>query len=373
MKDFRNLEPEELAADSSFQEWKIGNNPEATAFWTEWLRDNPDQHERVEKAAYLLRVIYNQLDHQFSEQSSLSNQEIQHEISTLYTRLNSPKPRIINWLRFTPTQYGIAASLLLLLGVFGWFSLPSAPDNPEITYEQLVTHVKSPLVQVANTTQKPMVINLPDRSTIVLYPRSEISYAKAFTGVKREVYLLGEAFFEVSKNPSRPFYVYANGLVTKVLGTSFMVQTNDITRQVKVVVKTGKVSVYAQNRLTDTNQQEDYKLGGTVLTPNQQVVFSAEDTRMVRSIVKEPTLLEQDVQKQRFVFKRTPMAEVFSTLEKAYSIKIIFDEETMNECYLTASLADEPLFDKLDLICHTINAHYEQLDTYIVIDSKGCK
>jgi transmembrane sensor len=151
-----------------------------------------------------------------------------------------------------------------------------------------------------------------------------------------------------------------------------VVQTNETTKQVKVVVKTGKVSVYAQNQAPSDRQKEDYKLGGTVLTPNQQIVFSAEDTRLVKSLIKQPALLEKAAQKQSFAFKRTPIADVFAALEQAYSIRIIFDEDLMNDCYLTATLSDEPLFDKLDLICRTINARYDQLDGYIVVDSKGC-
>ncbi|WP_420151358.1 FecR family protein [Spirosoma sp.] len=373
MQDYRDIEPEELAADSSFQRWKLLGDPVAGDFWNEWLRQNPDQGELIEKAYFLLLMVSRQLDQRITEQVQLSDQEVQHEISQLYGSLDAQKPEPVRWLRFTPVRYGIAASVLALLGLFGWYVLNSNHTKGNVTYHELVAQVESPLAEVKNTTDKPLIVNLPDRSTILLYPQSRISYPKQFLGNKREVYLAGEAFFKVTKNPSQPFYVYANSLVTKVLGTSFVIQTNETAKQVKVVVKTGKVSVFAHDQEAPTSQKEDYKLGGTVLTPNQQVVFSETDTRLVRSLVKEPVLLEKDAQKQSFAFKRTPISEVFAALEKAYNIDIVFDEEAMKNCYLTASLADEPLFDKLNLICHTINARYDQLDAYIVIDSKGCQ
>ena len=373
MQDYRYLEPEELATDSSFQRWKLGKEPVASAFWDEWLLKNPDKNDLVDKATMLLLAISSQYEQRSGEQYQISDQEIQHEISQLYKSLDAGKTVRVNWFQFTPVRYGIAASLLALLGLFGWYVLNPSTTKRDVTYNELVAQVTSPLAEVKNTTDKPLMVNLPDRSSILLYPKSRISYPKQFLGIKREVYLTGEAFFKVSKNPSRPFYVYANSLVTKVLGTSFVVQTNEATKQVKVVVKTGKVSVYAQDQAPSESPKEDYKLGGTVLTPNQQVVFSTNDTRLVRSLVNEPVLLAKDAQKQPFAFKRTPIADVFAALEKAYNIEIIFDEEAMKNCYLTASLADEPLFDKLDLICHTINARYDQLDTYIVIDSKGCQ
>ncbi|GAB4023431.1 FecR family protein [Spirosoma koreense] len=372
MQDYRDLEPEELAADSSFQRWKLDNDPEASAFWMEWLARNPDRKMLVEKAYFLLITLSTQNEQRINNRAQLSDGEIQHEISRLYSALDAQKkPERIRWLQFSPIRYGMAASVLVVLGLFGWYLTHRTTTDQDVTYNELVAQVESPLAEVKNTTDKPMVVNLPDRSLILLYPKSRVSYPKQFLGVKREVYVTGEAFFDVTKNPSRPFYVYANSLITKVLGTSFTVQTNETAKQVKVVVKTGKVSVYAREQ-TSENQKEDYKLGGTVLTPNQQVVFSAEDTRLVRSLVNKPALLAKEAPNQAFTFKRTPIAEVFAALEKAYSIRIIFDEEAMKNCFLTASLADEPLFDKLDLICHTINAHYDQLDTYIVIDSKGC-
>lgn len=373
MQDYRNLEPEELAADSSFQRWKLAGDPVVSAFWDEWLLQNPDQKEQVEKAHFLLTAISSQTEQRINKQAQLSDREIQHEISQLYKSLDRQKPEPVRWLQFTPARYGMAASLLILLGLFGWYVLKPANTKRDVTYSELVAQVTSPLDEVQNTTDKPVMVSLPDQSSILLYPKSRISYPKQFLGTRREVYLAGEAFFKVSKNPSRPFYVYANSLVTKVLGTSFMVQTNEAAKQVKVVVKTGKVSVYAQDQEAATNQKEDYKLGGTVLTPNQQVVFSEKDTRLVRSLVNEPALLQKETQKLSFSFKRAPIADVFAALEKAYNIDIVFDEEAMKNCYLTASLADESLFDKLALICHTINASYDQLDTYIVIDSKGCK
>jgi ferric-dicitrate binding protein FerR (iron transport regulator) len=371
MKDYQNLRPEELAADSFFQQWSLSDDPAAEAFWNEWVTQHPDQKEVVEKAQLLLTSISREYGQSAQERVLISDAEIQNEVRRLHQSLNSGPMVQRNWFRFAPVQYGIAASLLLL-GLFGWYILRPDSAKRVLTYNDLIAQATSTLAEVTNATDKPLLVNLPDKSTILLYPKSRVSYAKPFLGTKREVYLAGEAFFNVAKNPSRPFYVYADNLVTKVLGTSFVVKTDENTKQVKVVVKTGRVSVYAQDQVA-SEQKEDFTLSGTVLTPNQQVVFSTEDTRLVKSLVNDPVLVQKEVHHQPFTFKRTPIADVFATLEKAYNITIVFDKEVMKDCYLTASLAEEPLFDKLNLICHTINAHYDQLDAYIVIDSKGCK
>ena len=373
MQDYRHFGPEELATDSSFQRWKLDNDPIASLFWNDWLAQNPDKDDLIEKAYWLLLTINEFSKQRIDEQDQLTDAEVQQEINRLSNSLSRLKPAPIRWLGFVPVSYGIAASVLLLLGLFGWYLVRPAAVRESHTYSELTAQATTPLTEVTNTTAEPRLVNLPDQSLILLYPQSRISFSKQFSGPKREVYLSGKAFFDVAKNPSRPFYVYADNLVTKVLGTSFTVQTNESAQQVSVVVKTGKVSVYAQNQAPSVPQPEDYKLSGTVLTPNQQVIFSTNDTRMVKQPVRVPVLPEKAVAQQVFSFKRTPIADVFTTLEQAYNVQIIFDEPLMKNCYLTASFTDEALSDKLALICHTINAHYSQLNGYIVINSQGCQ
>ncbi len=371
MQEYRDVEPEELALDSSFQRWQLSNDPTASAFWQAWLIQNPDKADLVDKAASLLLSLHHSYDQQFSERGAISDSEIQVEINRLHNSLESPVVQV-KWFQFAPIRYGMAASILVVLGFFGWYLLQTKSEKTGVTYSELVAQVAEPLQEVSNTTNAPQLVNLPDNSTIMLYPKSRVSYASTFAGTKREIYLSGKGFFEVTKNPSKPFYVYANGLVTKVLGTSFTVQAFEGDRQMKVVVKTGRVAVYTQDQVTLNTKKETYKLEGIVLTPNQQIVFSPAETHLTRSLVENPVPLEQAAQQQAFAFKRAPIAEVFSTLEQSYGIKINYDEEVMRNCLLTASFSDESLFDKLELICRTINASYKQVDGTIIISSNGC-
>ena len=372
MQDYRDIDPEALAADPSFQRWQLINDPDDHLFWTEWLRQNPDKEELVEKAAYILTTLNNAYEQRFTEDAQLSDQEIQEEIRHLHQAIREVSDSQMKWFRFTPVRYGMAASLLVLLGLFGWYTFREIPSNRAVTHQELVASAADSLPAVINTTNQPLQIDLPDRSTVLLYPNSRVRYDKRFQGTEREIYLSGRAFFNVVRNPSKPFYVYANGVVTKVLGTSFTVQAYEGAKQVKVMVRTGKVSVFAPNQKRLAHPKEANSSASVVLMPNQQVVFSPTETRLVKSVVEQPAMLSQSAQKQAFTFKRTPIAEVFATLSQSYGIAIIFDEALMRNCYLTASLSDEPLFEKLDLICRTINARYAQSDGFIIISSTGC-
>jgi hypothetical protein len=89
-----------------------------------------------------------------------------------------------------------------------------------------------------------------------------------------------------------------------------------------------------------------------------------------KTLVEKPELLSKK-EVVSFDFDNTPVA-VFARLEKAYGVPIVFDEELMKNCFLTAPLGNEPLFDKLKVICKTTGATYEVFDGKIVISSRGC-
>jgi transmembrane sensor len=241
--------------------------------------------------------------------------------------------------------------------------------STESKYTQLVSKAQTPLKEIINTTTTSnLVVLMPDGSKAMLKPNSRLSYSRSFTGVVREVYLSGEAFFDVKKNPKKPFLVYSNGLVTKVLGTSFLVKAYEKDEQVTVLVKTGRVSVFVNK----TSQSLDPEMEGVVLTPNQKVVFGKETEKLTRTLIEKPTLILSGQELHQFSFNNAPVARIFTALQKAYGIDIVFDEEVVANCYLTTSLTNETLFEKLDIICEGIEASYKVVDAQVVISSKGC-
>lgn len=365
MLQYRNFLPEELAADPSFRRWVLFSTPADEAVWTEWLAHNPDKQELVNSARNFLAMTEAAFDQIPDEEVANEIYRLSHAIGENHAKKSSIR------LRFRPNWYHMAASVLILMIAGWWYNKQTLSQQQSDQYKVILSQISEPLIEAINTTDKAQLVILEDGSSVVLQPNSRITYPRKFEDRKREVFLKGEAFFEVAKNPDKPFYVYAHTLATKVLGTSFKVSAFD-DQEVKVVVKTGKVSVFPMTKEAIASQHADDKLGGMVLTPNQQITFAPKELRLTRSLIPDPKLLELPIQRQSFEFKGTPITEVFAALEKSYGVKIVFDAEVMQNCYLTASLSDEPLFEKIDLICKTIGAHYEQLDASIIINSKGC-
>lgn len=255
-------------------------------------------------------------------------------------------------------RWGIAASIALLLGIGLYFLVQYYAPN-----QALVSYSSDEIVTL-NTSKKIQNIRLEDGSKVRLYPQSKLVYPSQFTAEKREVRLEGEAFFEVSHQPHKPFFVIANEVVTKVLGTSFYIKANKNTK-VEVAVKTGKVAVSEQ---TPHNIRDN----GVVLTPNQKVIYYTEDKHFVTGIVEKPEVLSTEKEIVSFDFKNTTLAQVCQSLKKSYGIEIVLESEAISACNLTGDLTKMDMYQQLDVICQSIGATYQVKGTTILISGKGC-
>ncbi|MVM36665.1 DUF4974 domain-containing protein [Spirosoma sp. HMF3257] len=307
--------------------------------------------------------------------------DIENGLKKVYENINNPPAELAQATTETKEIYfysyirwAAVASVLLFLSWIGWGQLtkPSA-----ISYEHLVNVTKTQTGEIyekGNFTTKPLLINLPDKSSIILQPNSKICYSpKQYNKTKREVILFGEAFFEVQKNPKKPFFVYTNDLITKVLGTSFSIRSQQSTPEIEVIVKTGRVSLFLQQDVDRNKKITGSSLGGFVLTANEKVKVSPDGFNINKPVMVRQESLTMPIQKLTFNFDETPIVDVLNDLESAYSIQIIYNHEKLASCKLTAHLSDEPLMEKLDLICSAMEATYEQVDNKIIIKSNGCK
>jgi ferric-dicitrate binding protein FerR (iron transport regulator) len=268
-----------------------------------------------------------------------------------------------NSLRMNTWYYtGIAASILLTVITYFFVF-----DHSDADYRAETKKETSPSwKQVANNTQITRVVVLPDSSKVSLEPESRFRYL--FSGTEREVYLDGEAFFEVTHNPDRPFLVHANEVTTKVLGTSFTIKALEHEQRVIVAVRTGKVSVYTKRE----REHESSLTGEIILTPNQQIVFDKKEKDLTKTLVQNPRVIIPKEEIKRMRFEEAPVTEIFKALEKAYGVNIEFDEVIFSSCELTTVIADEGIYSRLDIICDAIGTHYTLDEDRIIINGTGC-
>lgn len=264
---------------------------------------------------------------------------------------------------------GIAAAISLVIVGWSQFAPSTLPVEAGNNQTSAITQRG---IELKNTTFSDQKITLVDGSLVVLKPGSSVVYNKNFNQHKRELHLHGEAFFEVTKNPRKPFIVHAGKLVAEVLGTSFSIKNTEDSKNVVVDVVTGKVSVYSEKK-SPTASNSASENPGVILTPNQRVKYLSAENRLVKSIVETPKFIISKAEVQQLTFVDAPIAQVFEAIEKAYGLEIIYDEVVMHDCTMTTSLDEENLHDKLAIVCKLLGASYKMVDAQIVISSNGCQ
>jgi transmembrane sensor len=376
--NYKNLTVEELAGDERFINWVKGNcTEEEKDFWRTLLLSHPSIQDKIDRAAILVKNIgkaEERLDPVRPQKVRQIWQNIleeidkeHHEVEQQNTERAAPR-YIPERSEHTPVRWLMIAAVIagiLSLAVLGTQKFWNESVN-WYSYKRETTG----FIEVENRTDTTTSLQIADGSVILLEPDSRVKYKTTYASdTMRRVYLEGEAFFQVARNPQKPFVVFTNNVVTEVLGTSFRIKSDASTEKVTVAVKTGKVSVYSAKT---QNEQLAMPKNGVVLLPNQQVIYDDQANMFERKIVEEPELLA-DAPDRRFQFDNTSIDSVFAALEQAYGVEVVYDHETMKHCFLTVALGSESLFEKLNVICKTVGASYEIIDAKVVVTSAGCK
>lgn len=354
---YQNYRFEDFIKDESFRNWILENNKEDQIFWENFQNENPQLQKNILLAKSFLTNLK-------GEELNISDSELDKITQNVINSRKEEKQSI-----WKNSMLRIAASVTILFGIgfFAYNYFKNTNSESEIAQNTEI----SKFIETTNSTDKVQEISLEDGSKIQLYPNSKIKYPNPFEEAKRTVYLTGKAFFAIAKNPEKPFWVHTDKLSTQVLGTSFMVNAFPNQKDASVQVKTGKVSVYLPEDLKNIKANENTKLSGIILTPNQQASIIEKEERLVKSIVEAPILLIEP-QKEEFIFDEKPLKEILAVLSKSYGISFTYDEKMIENCYLSANLEKESLYEKLNLICRITYSTYEIVDAQIIIYSRGC-
>ena len=233
-------------------------------------------------------------------------------------------------------SWKIAASIALLVSA-GIFAL--LYFNPTSEY-------------ITKTTQRGQrsTVTLSDGSIVKLNAGSAITFAEHFTGHTREVMLEGEAFFEVKKDPGRPFVVKSGDLQPTVLGTSFNIRAYPGDSEMTVTVASGRVQVESvvgrEEGQTSGQLQNDVEQKKVVLSPNQQALYRVSARHLQsREISLEHYLAWTS---DLIILDETPMEEVVKHLERWYDIEIAFEDKGLGKCRLTGKYKTDQLINILE-------------------------
>jgi ferric-dicitrate binding protein FerR (iron transport regulator) len=218
------------------------------------------------------------------------------------------------------------------------------------------------MLQVVATDKVLNTVALPDGTFVSLNNDTKISYPQKFTGKTREVTIEGEAFFEVKPDKNKPFIIHAGKAQIKVLGTSFSVSAYPATKQVEVIVQTGKVQVL--NKTSEKLQTDEL-----ILTPGDKGTLVYANNTMQKTTNQDPNFIAWKT--RNLTFKATSLHEVIENLEKVYKVNIRLADPKLNELLLTAQFNDYPLDFILKVIENTFPIEVQEIDGQYVLKARS--
>jgi len=273
---------------------------------------------------------------------------------------------------FTILPWLAAASIFLAVAM-GYIFFIVEKQQHTIAFKAIIP---ATTIEVVNLEKVKKQVLLSDGSSILLAQNSKVHFNRNFDGNLREVYLEGEAFFKVAKNPAKPFLVYYNNIVTKVLGTSFTINTNSHTGHVEVAVITGKVQVYENEKMV--SRKHTTKIASTIITPNQKTIYDEGAHLFENAIVDYPQKLvaydsvNKSINQTNLVFVQEKLNTVLQKVEHIYGIEIMVESTNFYNCVFTGDVSNLDLFSVLKIITISTSASYEIDGTKILIKGKGC-
>lgn len=239
-----------------------------------------------------------------------------------------------------------SVSILLTVSFITYFAAQRlSADTASIVYQEQITKPGQ------RTT-----LTLNDGSTIILNANSSLKYPTEFKHCKREIFLMGEAFFQVAEDHTRPFIIHTGRLTTQVLGTSFNIQSSK--KSVTVSVATGQVKV------TDGDVNE-------VIHPKEKIVYDFS----IKRIAKLGTTLEHELawKDNIIIFQDSPLSQVAFKLYEFYGVSVQFENENLKKCLITGKFSNKPIEVVLNAITFATGQHYRTTGNTITFYGIGCE
>ena len=219
----------------------------------------------------------------------------------------------------------IAAMIIIAVGL-GWVVVRMAAGDR--------------VVITSSADQKNIEVNLPDGSRVYLNRNSRLTYSESPGRNHRRVSLKGEAFFDITRDPSRPFIIDAGKAKVRVLGTSFNVITDNGNNEVEVYVSTGKVMLTSSD-------------GSRSLTLEPGYVGKLSDEAAVHELNTNANYLSWNTGMLTYDGER--LESVFAGLKKTYNIDITVADPSINDLRLTSMFDNQPQDTIIQVICTTFN------------------
>ncbi len=201
---------------------------------------------------------------------------------------------------------------------------------------------------------------LPDGTIVTLNTGAKLTYPSRFDGPLRKVSLEGEAWFEVAHNRSKPFIIASENVRIRVVGTAFSVNTKAWNNTQEVILSSGVVRVYFQNKPEAT----------TLLFPGEKAQLSQDHYTIIKSANEDVNFLAWKT--RHLIFNNTSLTEVVALLTKVYHSNIHLSDDKLGDCRITATFDKQSLESILNVLKATLNLQVRNTGAGFELSGPGC-
>jgi ferric-dicitrate binding protein FerR (iron transport regulator) len=349
-EEYQNFE--DFILDESFREYVLESREDSILYWKNWIENHSDKADEVKKAVNILNTLLHtrKIDLAIDKYESL--QEILDKIEDESTYTARHRFSLPGWAK-------VAALSVLSIGLaWCWNQVYTMLKSPEVVvYTEIIVPIG----------EKSQVV-LSDGTHVWINSGSSFKYPQRFAENEREVFLKGEAFFDVTKRNKQLFVVNTQDARVKVFGTAFNVKAYPEDTKTQTTVTRGLVSVQS----TRNNEQ------AVLIRPNQMAVIKKETTALptqqsspaetftvIDKINVEAVTCWKD---QLLVFNNETFEDMALKMERWFNVKInIKDNSLKKERFNGKFVHNETVYQVLDAIKLTTPIRYKGIDNEIEI------
>jgi ferric-dicitrate binding protein FerR (iron transport regulator) len=298
-----------------------------------WLKDKANN---VESRKMLGEIWTNSSIHLTGTKPDFDKMlnQVHHQINSENSHLQNPRSGIFRIYHIFSRIAAILILPIILLSLYLYY-------NPTQIVNEIATASVREIYTKPGTRTK---IELPDGTEVWLNDGTTFRYPESFSGKKREVFVDGEAYFEVESNPKNPFVVNNPMMNTEVTGTRFNINAYSADKYFEATLVQGKVSLKKNNQTFE-------------MKPGEQVQFDAQNEKIVqKNIATENATAWID---GKLIFTDEKLGIAIKKIGRWYNVEIILADPTLNDYLLTGTFRDEKLDQTLRMISLALPVKFE--------------
>lgn len=324
---YASYDAQDFICDPFFQDWILHPETEAAAWWEEWMTSHPERTETIRDARVLLQSLY------FEEQVP-SDDKVQQSLAAAQEKIAES----ITPVRHLPRVWWAAAAAAGIILCAGIGYLITGSRHTQLSYTTAYGEMQT--------------FYLPDSSRLILNAHSAVRYSKEWQpGQAREVWLDGEAFFDVRSASASTFRVHTKDLAVEVLGTAFDIRGRR--GKTEVVLQSGKIRV----RFT-TSAHADL-----LMTPGDRIIFDPATAALAHTTIAPEKYTSWKDKK----LTDATVTEILQYLEDNYHKTFILEDETLAKRKIGGVILLDNLDDALFALSTVLNANLIQHQDTIII------